>query len=114
MPSGSVRALGFDGAPRAAPGLKPSLAIIWNPLEVLGRAVERASSRAAAAAAAASSALDLGRDLASAWCRWSITLAVIQKAHNLLREVREGAVLRVVCVFGAECRFPFHLTSWAL
>ena len=60
-----MRAFGFEGAPRAAPGVKPSLAIIRKPLEVVGRAVERASSRAASAAAA-SSALDLGRDLASA------------------------------------------------
>ena len=47
------------------PGLKPSLAMIWNPLDVVGIAVERASSRAASATAA-SSALDLGWDLASA------------------------------------------------
>ncbi len=63
-PKGSVSAFLFDGAPKALPGLKPSLAIIWKPLEVGGRDVARALSRAEAVAAARPEVV-LARDFAS-------------------------------------------------
>ena len=70
--------------------------------------MERASSRTASAAAA-SSALDLGRDLASACAGGEL----LWLRSRVLMDGKEAYVPRVVCGFGAACRFPFHLSSWA-